>query len=70
MRRLGPRCVLALLACAAASLRTVLYEKQSPYTFISVTEDGEGRRNFQFDSTGALQSVVRDADLPKPVPSP
>ncbi|MFP2910876.1 spermidine synthase [Pyxidicoccus sp. 3LFB2] len=62
MRRLTLRlalAVLALLACSATSPRTVLYEKQSPYTFISVTEDVEGRRYLQFDKTGALQSVVR-----------
>jgi len=49
---------LALLACSASSPRSVLYEKQSPYTYISVTQDGEGRRYLQFDRTGALQSVV------------
>lgn len=62
MRRLTPRLVLAalaLLACSASSPRSVLYEKQSPYTFISVTEDTEGRRYLQFDRTGSLQSVVR-----------
>ncbi|WP_164002301.1 fused MFS/spermidine synthase [Pyxidicoccus caerfyrddinensis] len=62
MRRHGPRLLLAmwaLLVCAAASPRAVLYEKQSPYTFIAVTEDAEGLRYLQFDQTGALQSVVR-----------
>lgn len=62
MRRLTSRLVLAalaLLACSASSPRSVLYEKQSPYTFISVTEDGEGKRYLQFDRTGSLQSVVR-----------
>lgn len=49
---------LALLACSATSPRSVLYEKQSPYTFISVTQDMEGRRFLEFDKTGALQSVV------------
>jgi spermidine synthase len=72
MRRHGPRLVLAMLAlltCAASGPRTVLYETQSPYTFISVTEDAEGRRYLQFDRTGALQSVVKpghplDLELP------
>jgi spermidine synthase len=63
MRRPTPRLalvVLALLACTASSSpRTVLYEKQSPYTLVSVTEDGEGRRYLQFDKSGSLQSVVR-----------
>ncbi|NMO19449.1 fused MFS/spermidine synthase [Pyxidicoccus fallax] len=61
MRRVTHRLMLvglALLACSASSPRTVLYEKQSPYTFISVTQDAEGRRYLQFDQTGALQSVV------------
>ena len=61
MRRLTLRlalAVLAFLACSASSPRTVLYEKQSPYTFVSVTEDVEGRRYLQFDKSGALQSVV------------
>ncbi|MCP3140282.1 spermidine synthase [Pyxidicoccus xibeiensis] len=49
---------VALLACSASSQRSVLYEKQSPYTYISVTQDGEGRRYLQFDKSGALQSVV------------
>ncbi|MFP2930539.1 spermidine synthase [Pyxidicoccus sp. 3LG] len=61
MRRVAHRLALvglALLACSASSPRSVLYEKQSPYTFISVTQDGEGRRYLQFDKSGALQSVV------------
>lgn len=61
MRRFTHRLALVglvLLACSASSPRSVLYEKQSPYTFISVTQDGEGRRYLQFDRTGALQSVV------------
>lgn len=72
MRRLGPRLfvvVWALLACAVSGSDTVLYEKQSPYTFITVKEDGDGRRSLLFDQTGALQSVVRpgrplDLELP------
>ncbi|MBZ4416864.1 fused MFS/spermidine synthase [Myxococcus sp. RHST-1-4] len=61
MRRVTPRLLLmglVLLACSASGSRSVLYEKQSPYTFISVTQDAEGRRYLQFDQTGALQSVV------------
>ncbi|WP_163861193.1 spermidine synthase [Myxococcus eversor] len=61
MRRFTPRLallVLAFLSCAASGQRTVLHQKQSPYTLIAVTEDAEGRRYLQFDESGALQSVV------------
>ncbi|QQR42789.1 fused MFS/spermidine synthase [Myxococcus xanthus] len=50
---------LMFLACTASASRKVLYEKESPYTLISVTEDEEGRRYLGFDASGALQSVVR-----------
>ncbi|WP_426753967.1 spermidine synthase [Myxococcus sp. Y35] len=62
MHRVTRRLVLvglSVLACSAFASRKVLYEKASPYTFISVTEDDEGRRYLGFDSSGALQSVVR-----------
>jgi len=62
MRRVTQRLVLvglAVLACSAFASRKVLYEKASPYTLISVTEDDEGRRYLGFDASGALQSVVR-----------
>ncbi|TQF11333.1 hypothetical protein FJV41_34770 [Myxococcus llanfairpwllgwyngyllgogerychwyrndrobwllllantysiliogogogochensis] len=61
MRRFNPRLallVLAFLSCASASPRTVLHQKQSPYTLVAVTQDAEGRRYLQFDESGALQSVV------------
>nr|WP_284668393.1 fused MFS/spermidine synthase [Myxococcus sp. SDU36] len=60
---------LVVLACTASASRKVLYEKQSPYTLISVTEDEEGRRYLGFDASGALQSVVwrgRPLDLVLP----
>lgn len=62
MRRFTPRLallVLAFFSCASSGQRTVLHQKQSPYTLIAVTEDAEGRRYLQFDESGALQSVVR-----------
>ncbi|MFY2560610.1 spermidine synthase [Corallococcus terminator] len=61
MRRFTSRLALLLLAflsCASSSQRTVLHQKQSPYTLIAVTEDAQGRRYLQFDESGALQSVV------------
>ncbi|AGC47326.1 putative lipoprotein [Myxococcus stipitatus DSM 14675] len=50
--------VSAFLSCGASGPRKSLYEKQSPYTLIAVTEDPRGRRYLQFDTSGALQSVV------------
>ncbi|WP_342375453.1 fused MFS/spermidine synthase [Myxococcus stipitatus] len=50
--------VSAFLSCGASGPRKSLYEKQSPYTLIAVTEDSRGRRYLQFDTSGALQSVV------------
>ncbi|WP_338864487.1 fused MFS/spermidine synthase [Myxococcus stipitatus] len=50
--------VSAFLSCGASSPRKSLYEKQSTYTLIAVTEDTRGRRYLQFDTSGALQSVV------------
>jgi spermidine synthase len=65
MRRTPVRMVLVALLLAggsAASAPRVLYEKQSPYSFIRVTEDGEGRRSLRFDRSGALQSQVRPGE--------
>nr|WP_002634751.1 fused MFS/spermidine synthase [Myxococcus hansupus] len=62
MLRVAQRLVLVglvVLACSAFASRKVLYEKASPYTLVSVTEDDEGRRYLGFDASGALQSVVR-----------
>lgn len=47
------------LAYSLASSRKVLYEKDSAYNHITVSEDSKGRRYLQFDRSGALQSVVR-----------
>lgn len=50
---------LATLACAS---QTVLYDKASPYSTISVTEDEQGLRTLWFEKGGARQSVVKPGD--------
>ncbi len=54
----------AVLACSMAVLadQKVLYEKQSPYSLIVVTEDDEGLRTLWFEKHGARQSVVKLGD--------
>jgi spermidine synthase len=55
---------LATVAWAAAACAddAVLYEKQSPYNTIVVTEDGQGLRTLWFEKGGARQSVVKPGD--------
>jgi spermidine synthase len=50
--------VLALCVLAPAQ-QTVLYEKESAFNTIVVTEDGRGRRTLYFEKNGARQSVVK-----------
>lgn len=53
----------ALLFCRAASAEeTVLFEKQSPYNTILVTEDDRGLRTLRFEKDGARQTVVKPGD--------
>jgi len=63
-RRLFPLAVWAVLACCAvaAAQPKVLYEKQSAYNTVVVTEDDQGMRTLQFGSGGARQSVVKVGD--------
>jgi len=63
------RLLLALLALAvAAACRAraaepkVLYEKQSAYNNILVTEDDQGLRTLSFEKGGVRQSVVKPGD--------
>ncbi len=63
-RKLFPLGLLAVLAprvVAVAQPRT-LYEKQSPYNTILVTEDDRGLRALLFDRGGVRQSVVKVGD--------
>ena len=54
----------AVLACGMAVLadQKVLYEKESPYSLIVVTEDDDGLRTLWFEKHGARQSVVKVGD--------
>ncbi len=56
-----PLAVLALEVIASADQR-VLYEKDSPYNTIVVTEDDEGLRTLWFERNGVRQSVVKVGD--------
>ncbi len=52
-----------MLICALAQgQEKLLYEKQSPYSLIRVTEDNEGLRTLWFDDSGVRQSVVKPGD--------
>ena len=58
---LGLLAVLGLCAIAPAEQK-VLYDKQSPYSNILVTEDEDGLRTLWFEKDGARQSVVKVGD--------
>ncbi|NQU19837.1 MAG: fused MFS/spermidine synthase, partial [Candidatus Nealsonbacteria bacterium] len=60
---------LVVVALAAATLwafvapeQKVLYEKESPYNNIVVTEDDDGLRTLWFELNGVRQSVVKPGD--------
>ncbi len=63
-RRVIPLAVWLILVCCAvaAAEQKVLYEKQSPYNTVVVTEDDQGMRTLVFGSEGARQSVVKVGD--------
>lgn len=66
-RRLLPLALVAALAVCfialiAAADQKVLYEKQSRYNTIVVTEDEQGLRTLLFEKYGARQSVVKLGD--------
>jgi spermidine synthase len=56
--------VLVLLACfaCARAAETVLYEKQSAYNTVIVTEDANGYRILRFERSGARQSIGKPGD--------
>lgn len=58
---LGFPALLPLCAIGRAGER-VLYEKESPYSLILVTEDDRGLRSLLFERGGARQSVVKVGD--------
>ncbi len=52
-----------MLICALAQgQEKLLFEKQSPYSLIRVTEDSQGLRTLWFDDSGVRQSVVKPGD--------
>jgi len=58
---LGLAVVLAVGVSTSAEPK-VLYEKQSPYNTIVVTEDDQGLRTLWFEKRGVRQSVVKVGD--------
>ncbi len=63
-RRLILIAVWAVLVCCAVAeaQQKVLYQKQSPYNTVVVTEDDQGMRTLQFGSEAVRQSVVKVGD--------
>jgi spermidine synthase len=63
LRPIALLALLALAAChSAAAEPKVLYEKQSAYNTIVVTEDADGLRTLAFERNGVRQSVVKPGD--------
>jgi len=60
---------MLLVGCSAAAEEKVLYEKDSRYNTILVTEDDEGIRTLRFEKGGIRQSVVK-VDDPDHLPLP
>ncbi|MBP7936286.1 MAG: fused MFS/spermidine synthase [Phycisphaerae bacterium] len=63
----GRTYLLAMVPALAAgttarAAEKVLYEKQSPYNLVVVTEDDQGLRTLSFDHYGGRQSVVKVGD--------
>jgi spermidine synthase len=63
-RRAIPLAVWAVLVCCAvaAAQQKILYQKQSPYNTVVVTEDDKGMRTLLFGKEGVRQSVVKIGD--------
>jgi spermidine synthase len=59
-----PVCLALFLAWTSVAVgqSRLLYEKESPYNTIFVTEDSRGLRTLQFERYGARQSVVKVGD--------
>ena len=54
--------VLVSFASLAAAQDKILYQKQSPYSMVVVTEDDHGMRTLSFGTGGVRQSVVKVGD--------
>jgi len=63
-RRVISFAVLAVLACCAVATaqQKVIFQKESPYNTVVVTEDDQGMRTLFFGSDGVRQSVVKVGD--------
>jgi spermidine synthase len=61
MLAFGTMAALATCVIAVADRQT-LYQKDSPYNTIVVTEDDQGLRTLRFETYGARQSVVKVGD--------
>jgi spermidine synthase len=63
-RKAIPLAVWAVLVCCAvaAAQQKILYQKQSPYNTVVVTEDDKGMRTLLFGKEGVRQSVVKIGD--------
>lgn len=55
-------CVIAALAAPAVAYESVLYEKQSAYSTVVVTDEGGGLRALRFGRDGVRQSLVKLGD--------
>jgi spermidine synthase len=54
--------VLLSFASLAAAQDKILYQKQSPYSLVVVTEDDQGMRTLRFGTGGVRQSVAKVGD--------
>jgi spermidine synthase len=54
--------VLVSFASLAAAQDKILYQKQSPYSLVVVTEDDQGMRTLRFGTGGVRQSVAKVGD--------
>ncbi len=63
-RRLFCFALLAVFICCAVAgaQDKILYQKQSPYSLVVVTEDDQGMRTLRFGTGGVRQSVVKLGD--------
>jgi spermidine synthase len=52
----------SLVPCFSCGDEKILFEKQSPYNLIVVTEDEQGLRTLRFERHGVRQSVVKVGD--------
>jgi spermidine synthase len=56
--------LLAIFACCttAAAEEKIIFQKQSPFSLVVVTEDDQGMRTLRFGTSGVRQSVAKVGD--------